>query len=181
MMSPNIESKKRKILVLGLEKSGKTSIVLNVIGKDNLSNFISLKESKSPNIVTFERDNLIFKIWDFRGKEVDRYEFLKNFNELIDGTKEIFYVIDIQDIKNYELTLNFLQQIIEKLKKLNLKTEFTFFLHKYDPDLFEQFPEINIEVVDSLIGKIKQIIPLEAFHEIYKSTIYTILDKTHIY
>ncbi|MFX1495222.1 MAG: ADP-ribosylation factor-like protein [Promethearchaeota archaeon] len=180
-MSKNIKLKKKKILVLGLEKSGKTSIVLNFIGKVNLSNYISLNETKSPTIIKLKRDDLKFNIWDFSGKEVNRNEFLENFNEFINETKEIFYVIDIQDLKSYELTLKFLQEIIEKLKKLNIKVEFTFFLHKYDRDLFERFPDIKIEIIDNLIGKIKQIIPPEDFHEIYKTTIYTVLDKIHIY
>ncbi|MFX1313289.1 MAG: ADP-ribosylation factor-like protein [Promethearchaeota archaeon] len=171
----------KKILILGLEKSGKTSIVLNFIGKTNLSNYIPINESKSPNIIIFEKDNLKFKILDFRGNEGNRNEFLKNFNEIINDTEEIFYVINVQDFKNYELALNFLQEIIERIKKLNMKIEFTIFLHKYDPDLFEHFQQINIEIIDSLIGKIKQIIPKESFHEIYKTTIYTVLDKIHVY
>ncbi|MFX1409348.1 MAG: ADP-ribosylation factor-like protein [Promethearchaeota archaeon] len=180
-MSINIEPKSRKILVLGLEKSGKTSIVLSFIGKFNLSDYISLNETKSPNIIKFEKDDLKFNIWDFNGKEVYRNEFLKNFNDYIIDTKEIFYVIDIQNLKSYELTLKFLQDIIEKLKNLNIKVEFTFFLHKYDQDLFEQFPDINIKIIENFIGRIIEIIPPEDFHEIYKTTIYTVLDKIHVY
>ncbi|MFX1322823.1 MAG: ADP-ribosylation factor-like protein [Promethearchaeota archaeon] len=180
-MSISIESKKKKILVLGLEKSGKTSIILSFIGKFNLSDYVSLDDTKSPNIIKFETDELKFSIWDFNGEELYRNEFLKNFNNFINDTKEIFYVIDIQDLKSYELTLKFLQEIIEKLKKLNIRVEFTFFLHKYDHDLFERFPDINIEIIENLIGRIIQIIPPEDFHEIYKTTIYTVLDKIHVY
>ncbi|MFX0020091.1 MAG: ADP-ribosylation factor-like protein [Promethearchaeota archaeon] len=180
-MSKNIELKKKKILVLGLEKSGKTSIVLNFIGKVNLSNYITLNKYKSPNINVLETDDLIFNIWDFCGKEVKRNEFLTNFEEYIINTEEIFYVIDIQDLKSYELTLKFLQEIIEKLKKLKIKVEFTFFLHKYDHNLFEKLPSISIEIIDNLIAKIREIVPSEDFHEIFKTTIYTVLDKIHVY
>ncbi|MFX1310912.1 MAG: ADP-ribosylation factor-like protein [Promethearchaeota archaeon] len=180
-MSLNIEPKKKKILVLGLEKSGKTSIVSSFIGKFNLSDFISFNNTRSPNIVKIEKDNIKFSIWDFNGKEAYCNEFLKNFNNYIIDTEEIFFVIDIQDLKNYDLALNFLQEIIDKLKEFNLKIEFTFFLHKYDHDLFEQVSDINIEKIENLIGRIKQIIPPEDFHEIYKTTIYTVLDKIHIY
>ncbi len=180
-MSVDIGQRRRKILVLGLENSGKTSIILNFFGRVNLSDYNSLKETKSPNIVELKTDDLIFSIWDFNGKELDRNEFLKKFEVFIEDTNEIFYVIDIQDIKNYELALNFLQEIIEKVKKQNIKVEFTLFLHKYDLDIFDQFPDITMELIDNLIEKIKQIIPTEEFHEIYRSTIYTILDKIHIY
>ncbi|MFX1601057.1 MAG: ADP-ribosylation factor-like protein, partial [Promethearchaeota archaeon] len=96
-MSLNIEPKKKKILVLGLEKSGKTSIVSSFIGKFNLSDFISFNNTRSPNIVKIEKDNIKFSIWDFNGKEAYCNEFLKNFNNYIIDTEEIFFVIDIQD------------------------------------------------------------------------------------
>lgn len=180
-MSQNIDSNKKKILVLGLEKSGKTSIVLNFIGKINLSNYLSLNEIKSPHIIELKEDDFKFTIWDFQGNEVNRNDFLKNFNKYIIDTKEIFYVIDIQDLKSYELSLKFLQEIIEKLKKIKFRAEFTFFLHKYDHNLFKRNPDLNSESIDTLIGKIKQLIPPEDFHEIYKTTIYTVLDKIHVY
>jgi GTPase SAR1 family protein len=174
-------SKKKKILVLGLEKTGKTSIVLSFSGKFNLSDYGSFNDIKSPNIVTVKKDDIKFSIWDFNGKEVHRNEFLKKFDDFIVNTEEIFFVIDIQDVKSYELSLKFLQEIIQKLKKLNLKVEFTFFLHKYDHDLLERFPDLSIEMIENLIERIKQIIPSEDFHEIYKTTIYTVLDKIHVY
>ncbi|MFX1345969.1 MAG: ADP-ribosylation factor-like protein [Promethearchaeota archaeon] len=180
-MSINNRPNKKKILVLGLEKSGKTSIVLSFIGKFNLSDYISLENSKNPNIVVLEIDNIKFSIWDFSGKETYRNEFLKNFNNYIKDTEEIFFVIDIQDLNSYDLALTFLQDIIEKLKEFNLTVEFTFFLHKYDQDLFERIPSLKIEKIDNLIARIKQIIPAEEFHEIYKTTIYTVLDKIHVY
>ncbi|MFX1467089.1 MAG: ADP-ribosylation factor-like protein [Promethearchaeota archaeon] len=180
-MSTNIKPNKKKILVLGLEKSGKTSIILNFIGKFNLSEFISFNNNRNPNIFKLEKDNIKFNIWDFKGKEVYRIEFLKNFNNYIIDTEEIFFIIDIQDLKSYELALKFLQEIIEKLKECNHRVDFTFFLHKYDHDLFERFPDIKIEKIESLIERLKQIIPSEEFHEIYKTTIYTVLDKIHIY
>ncbi|MFW9823640.1 MAG: ADP-ribosylation factor-like protein [Candidatus Thorarchaeota archaeon] len=180
-MSQNIEPKKKKILVLGLEKSGKTSIIMHFIGKFNLSDFFSLDNTINPNIFNLEKDNIEFSIWDFKGDEAYRNEFLKNFNSYITDTEEIFFVIDVQDLKKYDLTLSFLQEIINKLKDINFRLEFTIFLHKYDNDLFERVSDINIEKINALIERIIQIIPQEEFHEIYKTTIYTVLDKIHVY
>ncbi|MFW9827888.1 MAG: ADP-ribosylation factor-like protein [Candidatus Thorarchaeota archaeon] len=174
-------SKKKKIIVLGLKGSGKTSIVLNFIGKFNLSDYSSNINVKSPNILKLKKRNIEFSIWDFNGEESHRKEFLTNFNNYIIDTEEIFFVIDIQDLKSYESALNFLNDIIEKLHKLNIKVEFTFFLHKYDHDVFKRFPHINNEIIENLIGRINELIPPESFHEIYKTTIYTIIDKIHIY
>ena len=180
-MSRNAKQEFKKILVLGLDNSGKTSIVFNFIGEINLPNFISLKETKKVNIVNLEKDNFNFKILDFGGKEIYRNEFLKKFNEYIIDTEEIFYVIDIQDHERYESTLNFLKEIIKRLKTMKYKIEFTFFLHKFDNNLFELNPNINDGIINDLIEKIRKIVPSEEFHEIYKSTIYTVLDKIHVY
>ncbi|MFX1242151.1 MAG: Rab family GTPase [Promethearchaeota archaeon] len=172
---------KKKILVLGLEKSGKTSIMLNFIGKFNLSDYNSYNNIKSPSIVKLESGNTEFDIWDFKGEEVYRNEFLNNFDDCINGTGEIFFVIDIQDLNRYDLVIKYLREIINKLKSLSLRVDFTFFLHKYDHDLLKRFPNINNEMIENLITKIKQIVPKEDFHEIYKTTIYTILDRIHVY
>ncbi|MFX1277166.1 MAG: ADP-ribosylation factor-like protein [Promethearchaeota archaeon] len=173
--------KKKKIIVLGLEKSGKTSIVFNFIGKFNLSDYNSLGDTKSPNIFTLEKSDIEFSLWDFKGEEVYRNEFLNNFNSYINNTREIFFVIDVQDSTRYDLAIKFLQTIIMKLKRLNLKVEFTIFLHKYDNNLFERFPDLKREMIQSLIERIKQIIPSDDFHEIYQSNINMILDKIHIF
>ncbi len=180
-MSKNIRRPFRKILVLGLDNSGKTSVVLNFIGKINLTNFITPKATEKVNIVNFEKDNFKFEILDFGGKEVYRNEFLKKFNEYITDTKEIFYVIDIQDYERYDLALNFLKEIIKRLNSINYEIEFTFFLHKFDNDIFNLTPNINDELIDDLVEKIKNIVPSDEFNEIYKSTIYTVLDKIHVY
>lgn len=180
-MVKKIKNKSRKILVLGLDNSGKTSIILTFIGKSNLSYFTNLKDTNSPKIINFERNDSNFNIWDFGGKEEYRNEFLNNFNKYINETEEIFYIIDIQDLKRYDLTIDYLNEIIKRIKLLNINMEITVFLHKYDHDLFEINPNITETNIDNLIVKIKEIISSDYFHEIYKTTVYTVLDRIHIY
>ncbi len=166
---------------MGLDNSGKTSIVLTFIGNSNLSNFNNLDATKSPKMNKFEKYDLDFYIWDFGGKEEYRNEFLKNFNKYINETEEIFYVIDVKDLERYDLALNFLNEIIKRTKLLNIILEITIFLHKYDQNLFEMNPNLTETTINNLIVKIKEIIPSQYFHEIYKSTVYTVLDKIHVY
>ena len=180
-MSKKNKKKSKKILVLGLDNSGKTSIVLTFIGNSNLSNFTNLDTTISPKMIKFEKYDLDFYIWDFGGKEEYRIDFLKNFSKYINETEEIFYVINVQDLERYDLSLNYLKEIIERTKLLNIIPEITIFLHKYDQNLFEINRNITETTINSLIVKVKEIIPSQYFHEIYKSTVYTVLDKLHVY
>ena len=72
-------------------------------------------------------------------------------------------------------------KILNELIKRNIKPKITVFIHKYDPDLKEIRPDITPEKVDDLINEIKNRIPKTYFFEIYKTTIFTVLNKEHVY
>lgn len=176
----NTDSNK-KLLVVGLENSGKSSIVLSIIGKSNLIDHMSLNPTQGPHITNFESSDSQFNIWDLGGQESYRDEYLDRFEEYISGCSKILYVIDIQDVQRYEQALLYLEKIFYKIQQLDLNVDVSIFLHKYDPNLHEIHPEITEESLDSLINKVKKLIPKDFFFEIYKSTIYTIFDKFLVY
>ena len=183
---PDIVNKKntemyKKILIIGLDNSGKSSIVLSIIGKMNLINYLSLDPTLGPDITNFEAHDSKFNIWDLGGQISYREEYLENFDEFINGSSKIIFVIDIQDMQRYDLALEYLENVIKKIQQKNLDIDISIFLHKYDPDLNEIHPEITEEIIQELIQKIKNLIPSNFFMEIYKTTIYTIFDKTLVY
>ena len=110
-----MEDKIKKVLIMGLDNSGKTSIVLCLKGVKNLLSFYSLNPTKGISINKFRALDSNFNIWDFGGQEQFRGDYLKNFNKHIVGTNKIIYVIDVQDIERYELSLNYLKSIINLL------------------------------------------------------------------
>lgn len=171
----------KKIIIAGLDNSGKSSIVLSIIGKMNLLNYLSLTPTIGPNIIDFESVNSKFNIWDLGGQENYRDEYLENFESYIAGCSKIIFVIDIQDIQRYDLALKYLENILKKIQQKNLDLDISIFIHKYDPNLKEINTNITEDRIQELIQKVKNLIPEETFFEIYKTTIYTIFDKILVY
>ncbi|MFW9972712.1 MAG: ADP-ribosylation factor-like protein [Candidatus Odinarchaeota archaeon] len=170
-----------KIIIAGLDNSGKSSIVLSIVGRMNLINYLSLSPTLGPNITNFKSMDSKFNIWDLGGQESYREEYLENFESYITNCSKIIYVIDIQDTKRYELALKYLKSIIDNIQQIKLDLDIVVFLHKNDPDLREIHPEITEEIIQNLIQKLKNLIPSDYYVEIYKTTIYTIFDKTLIH
>lgn len=173
----NQDKKSSKILVMGLDNSGKTSIVLNLIGRTNLLNYVSLQPTLGADIIQHKIYDSNYSIWDLGGQKAYRDEYLENFQEFLNEANKLVYVIDIQDNERYDLALDYFERIIKKIEKVTEKLEITVFLHKSDPNLREIRPDINSQTINQLTDKIKKLIPDNIYFEIFKSTIYTVFDK----
>lgn len=171
--------KVEKILIMGLDNSGKTSVLLSLKDQTNIMSFCSLKPTRGIKIELFESQNLSLSCWDFGGQEEYRQEYLINFNRHSDKADKIFFVIDAQDYKRYDLALEYLEKIIDILVKNNKIIDFSIFLHKYDPNLERQeiFKNIDEILNKKLINKIERIIPSNFNHTIFKTTIYSVFEK----
>lgn len=173
----NQDNKTSKTVVMGLDNSGKTSIVLNLIGKTNLLDYISLKPTLGPDIIQHKINGSNYSIWDLGGQKAYREEYLDNFQEILNEANKLVYVIDIQDNERYDLSLDYFQNIIKKIEENAENLDIMVFLHKNDPNLKENRPDINEQAINQLINKIKNLIPNNIYFEIFVSTIYTIFDK----
>lgn len=169
----------KKIVVLGLDNSGKTSIVLCLKGANSLPLFTSPNPTRGILIEKFQTLGLKFSIWDFGGQEQFRNNYLKKFHDHIRGVDKMIYVIDIQDVERFDLSLKYLIKIMESLQTSKLFFDFSIFLHKYDQD-FENSEKFNNKAVLNLIGKIKDIIPRTIPYQIFKSSIYAMFQKIEI-
>ncbi len=170
----------KKVLLMGLDNSGKTSIALCLMGVKHLSSFSSLNPTRGVKIDKFQALNSEFSIWDFGGQEQFREGYLNDFQTHIKGTKKFFYVLDIQDRERYEVSLEYLGKIVSLLKKYKISIEFSIFLHKYDPDLEIKNSKFYEREINELIKSIKRIIPIDFPYQIYKTSIYTVFQKTSL-
>ena len=171
----------KKIVIMGLDNSGKSSIVLCLKGVKNLTSFSAIKPTRGFEINKFKTMGSDFNIWDFGGQEIFREEYVKNFKDHIKGTSKLIYVLDIQDHERYDLSLQYLTKISELLVKNKLNPDFSLFLHKFDPDMELVNKEINEEIIQMLINQIESIIPQSISHQIYKTSIYTVFQKSIIF
>ncbi len=169
----------KKIVLMGLDNSGKTSIVLCLKGVKNLSSFSALKPTRGFEINKFHTLGSEFNIWDFGGQEKFRADYFKNFNNHVKGASKLIYVIDIQDDKErHDISLKYLARIIALLTKTETNLEFSLFLHKYDPDIEIMNKDIKEEVIQTLIEQIKSIIPPDFPYQMFKTSIYTVFQKS---
>lgn len=173
----------KKMLIMGLDKGGKTSIVLCLKGIKNVASFSSINPTKGIHRETFRAYGSKFNVWDFGGQEQFRTDYIENFNKNITGTDKIIFVIDIQDNKRYDLASKYLMKVIEKLeesKKIK-DIDFSIFFHKYDPDLGIANKEFDEEKADAFIEEIKNKIPSNFKYALAKTSIYTVFQKANIH
>jgi small GTP-binding protein len=167
----------KKVLIMGLDNSGKTSIVLCLRGVKNLSSFSSLNPTRGFKINKFQTLGSEYSIWDFGGQEQFREGYLNDFQTHIKKTNKFIYVLDVQDQERFDKSLDYLEKIVILLKKHNVNIDFSIFLHKYDPDLEFTNKEFSAKVVSDLIRNIKELIPNDFMYKIYKTSIYTVFQK----
>lgn len=174
----NLTEDSTKILLIGLDNSGKTSILKCLKGIKGLSAFNSPMPTKGVDVQEFEALNSRYAIWDLGGQKAYLDDYFNDFNKYIKGTNKIIYVIDIQDVNRYDLAIEYLEKVINSIDK-QTDMAFSIFLHKFDPDLrFNQ--DLNENVIDELIKKIKDIIPPKLIYSLHKTSIYTIFEKSII-
>jgi len=151
----------KKIILIGLENSGKTSISLSLTGKKGLQSFLELKPTKGVKTVNFEALDTNFVIWDLGGQEKFREQYIQDYKKIFAGTSKI-------------------KNVIRLVKKDLTNVEFNVFLHKYDPDLDITHPDLNPKQINELITKINAVIPEDLPFKISKSSIYAVFEKSDL-
>lgn len=172
----NDQEAPKKILMMGLDNSGKTSIILSLQKETNLMSYYSLKPTQGINIINIINEDSEFNIWDFGGQERYRKDYLKNLDKYTESVNKLIFVIDIQDIDKYELALKYLQDIMNYLHSSNRNPKISIFLHKFDPNITKRIKNLS-DMVSQLTKEIKQIIPKTLTYDIFQTTIYTIFQK----
>ena len=178
-MTENNDKLRKKLLIFGLDNSGKTSILLSLKRDTNLLSFFSLRPTKGVNIEELSDEGIEISVWDFGGQEQYREEYMINFNKYSEKAEKIIFVIDVQDFKKYEPALEYLKKILDILMKNQKFIELSVFLHKYDPNLKEQdgFKDIDDRINTELISEIVKIVPPEIKYKVFKTSIFTVFEK----
>ncbi|MBD3230199.1 MAG: hypothetical protein GF329_18620 [Candidatus Lokiarchaeota archaeon] len=173
-MSKDNRAPPKKILLMGLDNSGKTSIVLSLQNDTNLMSYYSLKPTHGIDIINIISEGKRFNIWDCGGQKRFRIEYLKDLDRYTRELDKLIYVIDVQDTDRYDLALKYLKDIIDYLEINKRYAKLSIFFHKYDPGIEDRIK------ITGLIEKIRDLIPEQFDFDIFKTTIYTIFQKTHL-
>ncbi len=177
------KSPPNKILIMGLENSGKTSVVLNTFKRDqNLMSYFKLRPTKGIEISELkdEAKKMSFVLWDFGGQQEYRNGYLKKLETYLPATSEVIFVLDIQDKERYNEALDYFASITNAIKNQNVKLNISLYFHKFDPNLEKIDPTITSESVTSLARKFAEQVPSTCPLEVSKTSIYTFFRKVSL-
>ncbi len=167
-----------KIVLIGLDNSGKTSILTCLRGIKRISAFNSPQPTRGEDWKNFEALNTNYVIFDLGGQKTFRDDYLNDFEPYLMGTRKIIFVIDVQDVGRYDEAIDYLEKVISSID-LKKEIEISIFLHKYDPDIeFNQ--DLNESIIKDLISKIKEKVPQKFNFSLHKTSIYAIFEKSTI-
>lgn len=171
-----------KIVIMGLHKSGKTSIMRSLMGVRNLLDYYDLAPTRGIERAEFTHQHYKYFIWECGGQERYREDHLVNLDQISRETDKLIYVIDVQDVANYTVSLQYLEEVIQQLAEVGRLEDMdvAIYLHKYDPGLELEPGFTDAEIEAALLSKIDAILP--AFrYALFRTTIYTVFQKSKIF
>jgi len=144
-----------KILLTGLDKSGKTSFLYGV--KKRYSEIIKTLPTKGVSRteeILFEEQNSQISVWDLGGQKRYREKFLEQSKVYLYNVDLLFYFIDIQDSERIPESLDLFKQVVTSLNEMDEFPPLVICLNKFDPDL-KQSKEIkkNINKITKEVEK----------------------------
>lgn len=128
--SPLIDDEKPRILLMGLRRSGKSSIQKVVFHKMSPNETLFLESTNK--IMKDDIDNssfVQFQIWDFPG-QIDFFDPAFDSEMIFKGCDALIFVIDSQD--DYTEALAKLNKTVLKAYEINKLIKFEVFIHKVD-------------------------------------------------
>ncbi|TFF89165.1 MAG: GTP-binding protein, partial [Promethearchaeota archaeon] len=172
----DIKKKEQKIVVVGLNNAGKTAILSKFGGKLGIENLASLKPTKGIDRKKVLTETASLAVWDFGGQADYRDKYLRKPEKYFFGVDLVMYVIDVQATERYDEAIEYFDEIIKILIRLEVKPYFLILLHKYDPDIRnDEEILLNVEFLKDLI---KSLFENQDFdYDIYLSSIYSTISK----
>ena len=163
----------KKILLMGLEDTGKTAII-EILKHKKIENVKNILPTRGRRIEEIKFNNQVYYVWELAGPSKYRIRWIEEKDRIFTLTNEMIYFINIQNVETYEESINYLTQLLNVFNlgfNRFIDTNFKLFIlfHKSDPNI------VNLrEFLDNstfLTDKIKKLnIPYT--YEIWKTSIY---------
>ncbi|XP_078481297.1 ras-related GTP-binding protein C [Ciona intestinalis] len=121
---------KPRILIMGLQRSGKSSIQKVVFHKMSPNETLFLESTSKIFKDDVSNNSFInFQIWDIPG-QIDFLDNTFDLDMIFGGTGALIFVVDAQD--DYMEALTCLHQTVSKAFRVNPQIKFEIFIHKVD-------------------------------------------------
>lgn len=170
-MSTSSEIITKKIILMGLDNAGKTSILINWEQGPSTDPLDMIRPTKLVKTSSINIKGYKCVIWDFGGQSSFRKQYFERINYYFSYADIVLYVIDIQDPERYHEAIRYLLEIMNVIKIQKLIPKFVIFFHKNDPGIVKS--EEIIANIKNLTQRIDEIFEKEKFdYKVLKTSIY---------
>jgi GTPase SAR1 family protein len=133
--TPITTQRKMKIILSGLDNSGKTSFILSVDRK--FSKLIGLKPTRGADVSSIEALGTTIFLWDLGGQRTYHERYLDKAQIYLFEADLLFYFIDIRDEVRFNESIEYLKKVRAALKNLEQETPIIYIFSKGDPDIID--------------------------------------------
>jgi len=162
-----------KLVIMGMENAGKTTILDALTGK------IKETPNKPPSMNPtkgVERSTILFfqketMVWDLGGQETYRNEYLSNPEKYFHTISFFFYVVDIQDYYRLVPSVMYFKGIFNLIKKYSPDAKLIFLFHKTDPDYIPDERNLKSKFLEKIEPGLKL---ANTLYIMYDTTIFDI-------
>ncbi|MFX1450591.1 MAG: ADP-ribosylation factor-like protein [Promethearchaeota archaeon] len=164
----------KKISIVGLDNAGKTAIFRILQDKLKLDIFNQLPPTIGADQQIFDdKKGIKYVMVDMGGQETYRKQYIQNAEKYFINIVFLMYIIDVQDPRKFEKSLEYLKEIINIIELLKENPRFLVIINKVDPDIIEN-EEIK-ERLEFLTKEIEKIFQFKDFE--YEVTPYSIYNS----
>ncbi len=158
-----------KLVMMGLQNAGKTSIV-DLIAQEQekpLTSIPNMNPTKGVQRITLFDEKVV--IWDFGGQGIYRNEYLTHPERYFHMISYFYYVIDVQDYYRIISSFMYFMGVYNLIEIYSPDAHLVFLFHKTDPDFDPTFKNLKQKFLDK-IQKFLEIRGRE--YEMYDTTIF---------
>ena len=167
--TPITTQRKMKIILSGLDNSGKTSFILSVDRK--FSKLIGLKPTRGADVSSIEALGTTIFLWDLGGQRRYQEGYLDKSQIYLFEADLLFYFIDLRDEERFSESIEYLKKVRTALKNLEQNTPIIYIFSKGDPDIID-----SVEMQSNIKGLKKNLTNLSSngSPEIYVTSMFKI-------
>ncbi len=175
--TPDFPREVKKVLVIGLDNAGKTSVI-NILQRElGLDTLLNIKPTRGIFREMIELQSLKMSLWDLSGQKQYREQFtVEEKNLIFDEVDIILLVVDIQASNRFSEIFEYLDNVINVLSKFQDQPTIIVLIHKADPDYID-----TSEFRENYIG-LRSVIDIQLEkagikYDYYITSIYNTLPK----
>lgn len=122
-----------KVVLVGLDDAGKTTILLTLANKVSL--VCSVKPTRGLERRTFNIMGFEMVSFDLGGQQLYRRKYLKQKYVVFSEVAVLYFVVDVRKPDRYPEAIEYFENIMATLDDLNEEPSINICLHKADPDI----------------------------------------------